>query len=249
MVQIWLYSLSSVLAVSLISLIGIVFLVFTLDRLKKFLIFLVSFSAGALLGDVFFHIFPAMAEADAFDRTAGLLLIGGMLLFFILEKYIHWLHCHEPETESHQHSLAPMVLFGDGLHNFLDGLIIAATYIISIPLGIATTIAIMMHEIPQEIGNFGVLLHAGYSKGKALFFNFISALTAFLGATIGLVLAQQAENFARLALPVAAASFIYIATADFIPELHKETNPKKSAIQAISFALGAAAMYWLLFLE
>lgn len=249
MPQIWFYSLVSVLAVSSVSLVGVLTLALSLDRLKKFLIFTVSFSAGALLGDVFFHIFPAMAAAGGFTKINSWLMVGGMLLFFILEKYIHWLHCHEPETESHHHHLAPMVLFGDGLHNFLDGLIIAASYIISVPLGMATTMAIVLHEIPQEIGDFGVLLHAGYSKVQAIAFNLLSALTAVLGTVVGLLLANAAAGFAERVLPIAAASFIYIATADFMPELHKETKGSRSIIQVASFILGALAMYWLLFLE
>jgi len=249
MTTVWLYSLISVLAVSLVSLVGILIFAISLDRLKRILIFLVSFSAGGLLGDVFFHIFPEISEASGFNQTTGILMLAGMLLFFILEKYIHWLHCHEPENESHSHNLAPMVFLGDGLHNFLDGVIIAASYTISLPLGLATTTAIILHEIPQEIGDFGVLLHAGYSKIKALSFNLVSALSAILGTIIGLVFASAAGNFAVFVLPVAAASFIYIAAADFIPELHKETQPSKSALHVLGFALGALAMFLLTLVE
>ncbi|MFA6304616.1 MAG: ZIP family metal transporter [Patescibacteria group bacterium] len=249
MPQIWLYSLTSVLLVSLVSLAGIITLSLSLDRLKKVLIFLVSFSAGAMLGDLFFHLLPEIAETQGFGGLTPVLFIGGMLLFFILEKYIHWTHCHEPLSDQHPHHLATMNLFGDGLHNFIDGLMIAASYIISLPLGIATTLAIVFHEIPQEIGEFGVLLHAGFSKGKAIFYNLISAGMAIIGTLIGLMLAEKSDAFAAAILPITAASFIYIATADLIPELHKETKMTRSFIQLISLILGAVAMYLLTFME
>lgn len=249
MAQIWTYSLISVLAVSLVSLAGIITLSLSLERLKKILIFLVSFSAGAMLGDVFFHIMPEISEAQGFAGLTPILFIGGILLFFILEKYIHWTHCHEPLSEQHPHHLAAMNLFGDGLHNFIDGLMIAASYIISIPLGLATTLAIVFHEIPQEIGEFGVLLHSGFTKKKAIFFNLISAAMAIIGTVIGLMLADRSDAFAAAILPITAASFIYIATADLIPELHKETKMSRSFIQLISLLLGVAAMYLLTFME
>lgn len=249
MPQIWFYSLVSVFVVSLISLSGVIALSLSLDRLKKILIFLVSFSAGAMLGDVFFHILPELAEGRGLGGLTPFLFIGGIILFFILEKYIHWTHCHEPLSEKHPHHLAAMNLLGDGLHNLIDGLMIAASYIISLPLGIATTLAIVLHEIPQEIGDFGVLLHAGFTKRKAIAFNLISAVMAIIGTVIGLLLAERSEAFAAAILPVTAASFIYIATADLIPELHKETKMSKSFVQLVSLLLGAATMYLLTFME
>ncbi len=249
MAQIWSYSLISVLAVSLVSLAGIITLSLSLDRLKKILIFLVSFSAGAMLGDVFFHILPEISQAQGFSGLTPFLFIGGIILFFILEKYIHWTHCHEPLSEKHPHHLAAMNLLGDGLHNFIDGLMIAASYIISLPLGIATSAAIVLHEIPQEMGDFGVLLHSGFTKSKAIVFNLISAAMAIIGTVVGLLLAERSEAFATAILPVTAAGFIYIATADLIPELHKETKMSKSLIQLISLLLGVVAMYLLTFME
>lgn len=249
MPQIWFYAIVSVFIISLVSLTGIIALSLSMDRLKKILIFLVSFSAGAMLGDVFFHIMPELAEGQGLGGLTPFLFIGGIILFFILEKYIHWTHCHEPLSEKHPHHLATMNLMGDGLHNFLDGLMIAASYIISLPLGIATTMAIMFHEIPQEISDFGVLLHAGYTKRKAITFNLISAAMAVIGTITGLLLAERSEAFATVILPVTAASFIYIATADLIPELHKETKMSRSFVQLASLLMGAATMYLLTFME
>ncbi|HLD27606.1 MAG TPA: ZIP family metal transporter, partial [Patescibacteria group bacterium] len=168
MLNVWFYSIVSVVIVSLVSLAGVVTLAFNLEKLKKILIFFVSLSAGALLGDVFLHLLPELVEEAGFGLKVSLLFIAGIFIFFILEKYIHWQHCHEPISASHPHHLGKMNLIGDALHNFIDGLIIAASYLISVPLGVASTLAIVFHEIPQEIGDFGVLLHSGFSKAKAL---------------------------------------------------------------------------------
>ncbi len=249
MLNIWFYSLASVAVVSLVSLVGVMALSLSLERLKKILIFLVSFSAGALLGDVFFHLLPEITESASFNIKTSLLFLSGLMLFFVLEKYIHWTHCHEPLSDNHPHHLATLNLFGDGLHNFIDGLIIAASYLISLPVGLATTLAIVLHEIPQEIGDFGILIHAGFSKSKAILFNLVSALTAVIGTVIGLTLAHAAEGFAEFILPIAAAGFIYIATADLIPELHKETKMSKSFLQLVGLIFGIAVMYALTFLE
>ena len=245
MIQIWLYSIISVVIVSLISLIGILTLSIKIDKLKKILIFFVSFSAGSLLGGAFFHLLPETVAKIGFGSKLPFLLIAGIFIFFILEKYIHWRHCHEPTCEDHPHHLGKMNLVGDGLHNFIDGLIIAASYLISVPLCVATTIAIVVHEIPQEIGDFGVLIHSGLSKSKAILYNLISASLAILGVLIGLLLGSYIDSVVVYILPIAAAGFIYIATADLIPELHKETKMSRSFIQIVSFLLGAFIMYLL----
>jgi len=249
MAQIWLYSLSSVIVVSLVSLIGVLTLSVNLNKLKSILIFFVSFSAGSLLGGAFFHLLPEMVEESGLTARISFLLISGIFIFFLLEKFIHWRHCHEPTSESHPHHLGKMNLIGDGLHNFIDGLIIAASYLISAPLGLAATLAIIFHEIPQEIGDFGVLLHSGFSKKKAIIYNLLSASLAVLGVVIGLLLGGAIESLTFYVLPLAAASFIYIATADLIPELHKTTKMSKSVIQLISFIIGVYLMYLLTLFE
>jgi len=245
---IWFYSIVSVIAVSLVSLIGILFLGIKVERLKKILILLLAFSAGALLGDAFIHLIPEIVKEAGFGLSAALYVLSGILIFFILEKVIHWQHCHMPITKTHVHSFAKMNLIGDSLHNFIDGLIISASYMVNIPTGIATTIAVIVHEIPQEIGDFGVLLHGGYSKGKALLLNFATALIAVLGAIIALMLGNICGIEVALT-GIAAGGFIYIAGSDLIPELHKETEISKSLVQLAAFILGILVMVALILLD
>jgi zinc and cadmium transporter len=170
-----------------------------------------------------------------------LYVILGFMLFFILEKYLYWHHCHDPKCETHMFNY--LNIMGDVLHNFSDGLIMGAVFVVDIKLGIATTIAIIVHEIPHELGNFMVLIYGGFSKFKALFFNFISALFAIVGTLFGYYFAHKVSGFSSVLLPFAAGGFIYIASCDLIPELHKETGLKKSAIIMSTFTLGIALMY------
>lgn len=248
MLDIWLYSLGSVLIVSLISFIGIFTLGIKVDRLRLVLIYLIAFSAGALFGDAFFHLLPEISE-EGLALRSSVLVLAGILIFFSIEKFIHWQHCHLPLTKTHIHPFAYINLVGDGLHNLLDGVIIGAAYLISLPAGLATSLAVIFHEIPQEIGDFGVLLHGGFSKGKAIMVNFLSALTAFAGAIIALLLAQSVENIQIYLVPIAIGGFLYIAGSDLIPELHKDAGAKRSLIQLIAFVIGIAIMGALLLLE
>src|SRR3989338_3236112 len=238
-------TLLSVFLVSLIAFIGLFFLGFKAEKLKTVLIYLVSFSAGVLFGDAFLHLLPEAAEGG-FSIIVSAGVLSGIGCFFVLEKVIHWQHCHLPITKQHVHQFAYTNVVGDGLYNLIDGMIIAASYMASVPVGVATTLAVLLHEIPQEIGDFGVLLHGGFSKGKALFVNFLSALTAFIGAGIVLVFGNGLGVFL---VPFAAGSFIYIAGSDLIPELHKETRLPRSLLQVGLFALGIGVMVALLFLE
>ncbi len=246
MLDAWIYSMGSVLLISVISFTGIFTLSLKENSLKKILLFLVSFSAGALFGDAFIHLLPEAVAENGFGISISLSLLGGIVLFFILEKFIHWRHCHIPTSTHHPHPLAFMNLVGDGVHNFIDGLVIAGSYLASIPVGIATTIAVLLHEIPQEIGDFGVLLHAGFSKKKALFFNFLSALIAVIGAAVALAAGSYMASITSFLIPFAAGGFIYIAGSDLIPELHKETDPSKSAAQLLAFVAGVLVMLGLL---
>jgi len=236
----WIYSLISVALVSLLSFVGILFIALKKEKLKKLLLFLVSFAAGGLLGDAFIHLLPEAIEESGFNLAVSLAVLIGLLVFFVLEKFISWRHCHIPTAKEHPHPLVFMNLVGDGLHNFMDGMIIAASFLVSTSLGMATTLAIIFHEIPQEIGDFGVLLHGGFSKTKALVFNFLSALMAVAGAI--LVLTLGINNFSRLLIPFTAGGFIYIAASDLIPELHKETDIAKSTFQLIGLLLGICVM-------
>jgi len=249
MIEIWLYALVSVFIVSLISIVGIFTLSIKAEKLNKILIYFVSFSAGALLADAFVHLLPSVVETSGFNLTISLSLLSGILIFFVLEKVIKWRHCHDTDCKEHVHSFAYMNILGDAVHNFIDGLIIAASYIVSIPVGIATTMAVIFHEIPQEIGEFGLLLYGGFSKTKALLVNFLSALTAVLGTVAGLLLAGVFSNIQEILVPIAAGGFIYIAGSDLIPEMHKETKLAKSLIQILVFLLGIVVMIALLALE
>lgn len=248
--SIWLYALLSVALVSSISLIGVFFLSVNEKILQKVLTFLVSFAVGGLFGDAFVHILPESFEKLGTDNlTAPMLILAGIFAFFALEKFIRWRHCHVPTSKKHLHPLVTMNIVGDGAHNFIDGMLIGASYFVSIPLGIATTLAIVLHEIPQEIGNFGVFLHAGLSVKKALLYNFLSAFTAFLGAIFALIAASQIEGFAIILLPITAGGFIYIAGSDLMPELHHETKAKTSLYQFIFVVLGIGALALLTLLE
>lgn len=249
MFEIWLYVLVSVLVVSLISFIGIFTFSLKVEKLRKILIYFVAFSAGALFAGAFLHLIPEVVEKTGFNLRIPLFILLGIILFFIIEKIVCWNHCHIPITKGHVHSFAIMNLVGDVFHNFLDGLIIAASYLVSIPLGITTTLAVVLHEIPQEISDFGILLHGGFSKKKALLINFATALTAVLGAVIGLLLSGFINGVEFILVPIAAGGFIYIAGSDLIPELHKEFQLKKSIWQLIVFILGILVMVGLLFLE
>lgn len=249
MPTIWLYSLVSVLIVSLISLVGVLTFALNIEKLKKILLYMISLSAGALIGDTFIHLLPEAAETTGLTSTVSLYIISGIVVSFVMEKIIHWRHCHVPTCESHPHPFVWMNLFGDSIHNLIDGLVIGASYLVSIPLGIATTLAVILHEIPQEIGDFGVLLHGGFSRGKALFFNFLTALTAILGTVAVLLIGQNTQNLTHFLVPFAAGSFIYIASADLIPELHKETALRKSLLQLLWFGIGILAMAGLLWVE
>lgn len=242
------YAIGSVAIVSLISLVGVFGLSLREEFLRKNIFVLIGLAVGALLGDVFIHILP-----EAFEEAPGILtsvlVILGIAMFFTLEKFFHWHHHGEDRAEPHIHPVGKLILFSDGVHNFIDGIIIGVSFLTSIPLGVATTLAVILHEIPQEIGDFAVLLHSGYEKKRALFLNFLSALAAVLGTVFALVVGSRGEAFISWALPIAAGGFIYIAMTDLIPELQKTKEPRYSALHFFAAALGVIAMILLTFLE
>lgn len=243
------YALLSVFVVSLISLVGAVLLPLSEKRLQNFLIYFVSFSAGALLGDVFIHLLPEVVEVDGFTQSVSINILLGILATFVIEKVIHWKHHQSHSGHIHKKPVTTMTLLGDGVHNFIDGLIIGASYFISIPAGIATTFAVILHEIPQEIGNFGVLVNGGYSRSRALMLNFLSALTAVAGTVTVLVVGGTNNNMVMTLTSFAAGNFIYIAASDLIPELHKEVGFRKTVLQFVTMLLGIGVMFALLLLE
>ncbi len=248
MSTVWLYTLGSVGLVSLISFVGLLALSVKASHLKRFLLYFVSFAAGALFGDVFIHLLPELVEEHGFGLDVSFSILLGVIFLFVVEKIIHWRHCHHAH-HADVHPFAWVNLFGDGVHNFIDGMIIAASYLVSIPVGIATTVAVILHEIPQEVGDFGILLHGGFTKAKALFLNFVTALIAVVGAIVALVLSNSVENLTGFLIPFAAGSFLYIAGADLIPELHKEVKTHRSFLQLMAFILGICVMAALLLLE
>ena len=241
------YAFTSVLIVSLISLVGVFTLSLKEQFLRKYISIFISLAVGSLLGDAFIHLIPEALESPLNSSLTSLLIIFGIIIFFILEKFLHW-H-HHGEDESDVHPVGNLVLFSDGVHNLIDGIIIGVSFIASIPVGIATTIAVILHEIPQEIGDFTVLLHSGYSRKRALQLNFFSALTAILGVAIALIIKEVGNGFVLWILPIAAGGFIYIAVADLIPELHKTKNIKHSILQITAVVIGVLAMLALIFIE
>lgn len=248
MLEIYLYAIISTIIVSLISLVGIFTLSIKEKVLREYVFVLVSLAIGTLIGGAFIHLIPEAFEEINNTKIISILIIFGILLFFVLEKLMHW-HHHHTEDDGHIHPSGKMILISDGLHNFIDGLIIGASYLVSIEVGIATTIAIIIHEIPQEIGDFGVLIHSGYTKAKALLVNFLSALLAVAGTIISLIVGGVSEETMSYILPLAAGGFIYIAIADLIPEMHKNRKISHSLVQIIMIIIGVLAMYALLSFE
>ncbi|MBT6069091.1 ZIP family metal transporter [Candidatus Peregrinibacteria bacterium] len=240
--KVWLYTLVAVVTISLISFIGVFTLSMSKRTLSKFLMYMVSFATGALLGDAFLHLLPKAAHEFGFGLDTSICVLAGIVVFFVVEKFIHFRHCHRVPDKSHPHPFAIMNLIGDSIHNFIDGLIIAASFVVSIEVGIATTLAVIFHEIPQEIGDFGVLIHGGFSRGRALLLNFVTAFTAVLGAITALLIGTHTEGIFEFLIPFAAGGFIYIACSDLIPEIHKESRLPNLILQFTTFALGIGVM-------
>jgi len=240
MVILWIFG--AAILVSLISLIGIVSFLFKEKFLDKILLFLVGFAAGGLIGGSFLHLLPEAMERGG-STTVWYFTIIGFSFFFLMEKYFYWRHCHDGICDTH--TFTYLNLMGDGVHNFTDGLIIAVSFMANIQIGVITTLAVLFHEIPQEMGDFGILVYGGFSKRKALWFNFLSAVVAILGALVGYLLSGYIKNVPMFLLPFTAGGFIYIASADLLPELHKQKDIRKSNIAFLTFILGLLFMAWL----
>jgi len=215
--------------------------------------FLASFAAGILLGSAFFDLLPEAvqkaasnaASAEELDINVHLWALIGIVLFFLIERFIHWFHHHE-EYHGHEKeskSIVSLIVIGDTAHNFIDGIVIAATFLVSIPLGIATTIAVAAHEIPQEIGDIGLLLHKGLPRKKVLLVNIVSASFAFLGAIITYLLGSVLENYIPILLALTAGFFIYIAASDLIPEIHYEKRQGFAIIESMLLLLGIIVIF------
>jgi len=244
--------LVSTVLVSLVSFVGVLLLFLKEELLDRILLILVAFSAGALLGAAFLHLLPeaiseiGLQEEDVL-RISGFVLLG-FCLFFILEQFISWHHHHAVRHPAIK-PFSYLILFSDGIHNFFDGLAIAASFATGLSTGMITTLAVVLHEIPQEIGDFGILIYGGFKKSSALFFNFVSALTAVLGGVIGFLLAGQIGDSIVFLLPFAAGNFIYISASDLIPEIKGGKPDRKSLVCFAVFVLGIVLMLLLLKLE
>lgn len=253
--------------VSSLSLIGVVVLVVKKSRLLWLNLVLIALAAGTMMGGAFFHLLPESLETLP-PRTAGLLVVGGFLIFFILEKLLHWHHCQlgdssyvdDTHTSSHTSgcisnhasvqtkqrlkSLGYLNLTADLLHNFIDGVVIASAFMVSPQVGWATTVAVALHEIPQELGDFGVLLHAGFASSKALLLNFLTAWSALLGALVGFAVLKDTALVAYI-LPLTAGGFVYIAASDLIPEIKHQSRLSLASVLTLVFTLGLGVMWFL----
>jgi zinc and cadmium transporter len=228
------------LIVSSGSLVGVLAISVRPAVLNKLLLPLVSLSAGTMLGAAFLHLIPESMEVldPHFSLQLSLFSFVG---FFLLERFLHWRHCHD-EQHLAKHTIGTMNLLGDSIHNFIDGLLIAAAFVADPSLGIISVLAIALHEIPQEIGDFGVLLHSGYTRMRALIANVGVSLTAVFGGVVGYFLSHSSELFASYLIPVAAGGFIYIAAADLIPELKAGKTSKKTLANVLTFVFGIILM-------
>ncbi|MDP2910445.1 MAG: ZIP family metal transporter [bacterium] len=246
------YILIATFLISIIAFIGVLTLFFKKEILDKILLALVSFSAGALIGGAFLHLLPeAIIKLGAEEGEilkVFLFLIFGFSFFFILEQFISWHHDHECVSCEKVAPFSYLVLISDGIHNFVDGLVIAASFIVSFPMGLVTTLAVAFHEIPQELGDFGVLVYGGMKRSRALFLNFLSALVAVAGGIIGFFLSEEIGNSAVFLLPFAAGNFIYIAASDLIPEIKKKKLSQDSLLCFFIFLLGIILMLLFKFL-
>ena len=245
----WLYAISSVGLVSLVSFVGVVTLAVSPRRLKQAVFVLVSLAVGAMFGDAFIHLLPEAFENPRPKAATSMYVLFGIFAFFFLEKFLLWRHQHTFESDDRIQPVGYMNLVADGVHNLMDGVLIGASYLISVQIGIATTAAVLLHEIPQEIGDFGVLLHAGFTIRRALLFNFLSATLAIAGTIAALAIGPGVKGFVTAVLPLGAGGFIYIAGSDLIPELHKELTPSKSLLQLVSMTVGVGLMLFLILLD
>jgi zinc and cadmium transporter len=222
------------------SLVGVLTLALNQQFLSKILMSLVSLSAGTMLAAALLHLLPESIEALG-GVLPFQLTLASFIGFFILERFLHWRHCHDKDHLT-KHTVGTMNLIGDAIHNFLDGVLIAATFANGTGLGLVATLAIAMHELPQEIGDFGVLLHSGYSRKKALIANVLVSMTAILGGVLGYVATHAMTEFAGYLIPIAAGGFLYISAADLIPELKQDTSTKRTIAMIATFLFGVVIM-------
>lgn len=267
--QVWLYALASVVGISILSLLALWLIAISENFLRRATPAMMSLAVGAMLGDVFLHLLPELyaksATSGFSNARIALGILGGILLFYFLELIIrrhhnlHHVHAHPPHTphfhhaDSHilpatEHLIAPVgyvSLIAGSLHNIMDGVLIAGSYMTDLRIGIATTIAVVLHELPHEIGGFGVLIHAGFARRKALTINFLTGCLAIIGVIISLVAGGFVADLPSLTLPLTTGGFIYIAAANLLPELAQNTRIRQIAEQLAGIIFGIGIM-WLL---
>lgn len=234
-----LWIIASGLLMSAIALVGSVTLVLSERTLQRILLPLVAFAAGSLLGGAFFHMIPAGLAAGLDEVAVYTLILAGFTAFFGLEQFLHWHHCRRAETDC-KRPLTYLILIGDGLHNFLGGLAVAGTFLIDVRLGIVAWLAAAAHEVPQELGDFGVLVHGGWPRRQALLYNLLSALTFLIGGLVAYVASFGFD--VSFLVPFAAGNFLYIGAADLIPEVRGHANVKANALHFLAFAAGVVLM-------
>jgi len=232
----------SSLVISLISLMGIAVIVFRENQLNQITFFLISLATGALFGDVIIHIIPEIFQRSDHPLKTSLWILTGIFSSFVFEKFLRWKHQDDLAAKPLIKPVGRLILISDGLHNLIDGVLIGAGYIVSLQLGLANTLAVILHEIPHEIGDFAILLDAGYSFRKAILYNFISACVAILGVATAFGFYRVIDNFSLIALSLTAGSFLYIAGSNLTPELQKERAPLRSLLQFLSMVLGSLLM-------
>lgn len=241
--------LVATVGVSLIAWVGVLTLFVREELVDTLLLGLVALAAGSLLGGAFFHLLPrAIAETGTTDTLPLFLaLVSGFCLFYVLEQFLHW-HHHHAATHEHE-PVSYLVLVSDGIHNFIDGLVIAAAFLAGESLGVVTTLAIALHEVPQEIGDYGVLLYGGFNRRRALVYNYLTQATVIGGGVAGFFLNDVIGGVPTALLPFAAGNFLYIASSDLIPEIKTETRPRRSVLYFLVFLIGLALMLGVRFLR
>ncbi len=243
---VWSYAMVSVAFVSLLSLLGVLVLVLRRDLLHRITLYLVSFAVGGLFGDALIHLIPESLKQTGEGLGTSLYVLAGVIGFFVLEKLLVWRHVHVHRDvhggEQGVKAVVPLILLGDMVHNFIDGAVIGASYTVSIPLGVSTTLAVVAHEIPHEFGNFGVLVHGGLTPRRALLLNFLTALTAIAGSVASLLVGPRVEGYAGAVVPLTAGGFLYIAGTDLMPELQSEARLLQSFVQLLCILGGVGAM-------
>lgn len=244
----FLYMLVSVTVVSLLSLIGISLLALSHQAFHRIVFVLVALAVGALFGDSFLHLIPEAFADPAWRTVSSLCVLLGILLFFALENFLQWRHQHSDET----HAIEPygyLNILADIAHNLIDGLIIGASYRVGVKMGLATTLAVVLHELPHEFSNFGILVRSGFSRWRALFLNFLTALAALAGGLLAWWAGDHLVDSIRFLIPLTAGGFIYIAGSDLVPQLHRDVKSFRAFFQLLAILAGAALMALVKLLE